>query len=92
MAAMIEVSVAYARPGDPLWMRLEVPDGSNVAEVLEASGLLQRCPEIDLANVKIGVFGKLRKLDAVVEAGERVEVYRPIIADPKTVPRRTQAA
>lgn len=92
MSSMMEVSIAYARPGDPLWLRLEVAEGSTVQEVLEASGLLQRCPEIDLANVKIGVFGKLRKPDAVVEAGERVEVYRPIIADPKTVPRRTQAA
>ena len=92
MSSMMEVSVAYARPGTPLWKRLEVPEGSTVADVLETSGLLEQCPEIDLETAKIGVFGKLRKPDAAVEPGDRVEVYRPIIADPKTVPRRRQAA
>ena len=92
MASMMEVSVAYARPGNPLWKRLSVPEGSTVADVLEASGLLEQCPEIDLEKAKIGVFGKLRKPDAPVEPGDRVEVYRPIVADPKTVPRRSQAA
>jgi len=56
--------------------------------VIEKSGLLTMFPEIDLETQKAGIFGKLTKLDAVVEEGNRVEIYRPITADPETVERR----
>ena len=92
MGSMIEVSIAYASPDRPSWQRLEVAAGSTVGDVVEASGLLARHPELDLSTVKIGVFGRLRAADAPVEAGDRVEVYQPIIADPKTVRRRPRAA
>ncbi|CAG0963169.1 partial hypothetical protein, partial [Anaerolineae bacterium] len=52
------------------------------------SGILKRFPEIDLGQQKVGIFGKLVKLDLPVKEGDRIEIYRPIIADPKTVRRR----
>ncbi len=69
-------------------MKLEVPDGSTVRQALELSGILERFPTIDLETQKVGIFGKLTKLDAVLENGNRVEIYHPITADPETVERR----
>ncbi|MCK7502054.1 MAG: RnfH family protein [Comamonadaceae bacterium] len=68
-------------------MRLKLSSGSNVKQAIEASGLLQRYPEIDLAKNKLGIFGKLTKPDVVLRDRDRVEIYRPLIADPKEVRR-----
>lgn len=84
----MNVGVAYADKFRQIWLKLDVPDGSTVREAIEISGLLKQFPEIDLDRQKIGVFGKLTKLDAVLEEGTRVEIYRPITADPETVERR----
>jgi len=72
-------------------MKLEVPDDSNVEKVIELSGILKQYPEIDLSNQKVGIFGKIAKLDAEVKEGDRIEIYRQITADPKTVQRRQVA-
>jgi putative ubiquitin-RnfH superfamily antitoxin RatB of RatAB toxin-antitoxin module len=66
-------------------LELPVPHraGLTVRQALLASGLGARCPEIDLGEVRCGVWGKPREPDALVEPGERVEVYRPLRADPK---------
>jgi putative ubiquitin-RnfH superfamily antitoxin RatB of RatAB toxin-antitoxin module len=69
-------------------MRLEVPDNSVVEEAIRRSGILERFPEIDLTKQKVGIFGKLVKLDSPINDGDRIEIYRPITADPKTVKRR----
>jgi len=84
----MNVGAAYDNGKKHVWLKLEVPDGSTVKEVLELSGILRMFPEIDLENHKVGVFGKLVKLDVVVEDGNRVEVYRGITADPEAVERR----
>ncbi len=84
----MNVGAAYDNGKKQVWLKLEVPDGSTVREVIELSGLLSMFPEIDLENQKTGVFGRIQKLDTVVEDGSRVEVYRPITADPETVERR----
>lgn len=84
----MKVGVAYAMPGRQAWLTLDVAEGSTVGEVIAASGILAMFPEIDLATQKVGVFSKLSSLDAVVEEGARIEIYRPITADPKTVRRR----
>ena len=68
--------------------KLEVPDGSTVQQVIEYSGLLTRFPQIDLDTQRVGIFGKLAKLTAKVAEGDRIEIYRPITADPETVERR----
>ena len=87
----MNVGVAYADKFKQVWLKLDVPEGSTVRDAIEKSGLLTQFPEIDLNKQKIGVFGKLTKLDSVLEEGTRVEIYRPITADPETVERRDRA-
>lgn len=84
----MQIGVAYSEPGNQVWLNIEVPDESTVQEAIDRSGILKQFPHIDLAAQKVGVFGKLVKLDAALKAGDRVEIYRGIIADPETVPRR----
>jgi uncharacterized protein len=84
----MQVGVAYAENHQQVWLRIEVPEGASVMEAIEQSGLLGRYPHIDLSVQKVGVFGKVVKLDAPLTAGDRVEIYRPIVCDPTQVPRR----
>lgn len=84
----MNVGVAYADKFKKVWLKLEVPDGSTVLEAIEYSGLLLRFPEIDLDTQRVGIFGKLTKLTTRVAEGDRVEIYRPITADPEAVERR----
>jgi uncharacterized protein len=87
----ITVEVAYARPEAQLILSLEVPVGTTVLEAVRLSGIVERFPEIDPAGAKLGIFGKLTRGDTVLKAKDRVEIYRPLIADPKEV-RRQRAA
>ena len=87
----MQIGVAYAEAGQQIWLTVEVPDTSTVKEAIERSGILKSFPTIDLEAQKVGVFGKLVKLDAALRAGDRVEIYRPITCDPQTVPRRDGA-
>jgi len=84
----MNVGVCYAEANRQLWMRMEVPEGSNVQQAIELSGVLKQFPEIDLEQQKVGIFGKLAKLDAELREGDRIEIYRQITADPKKVKRR----
>ncbi len=84
----MNVGVCYAEAERQLWLRLEVPDGSTIQETIELSGLLKQYPHIDLETQKVGVFGKLAKLDTPIKEGDRVEIYRKITADPQQVQRR----
>lgn len=84
----MQIGVAYSEPGQQIWLNIEVPDESTVKESIERSGILKQFPHIDLGIQKVGVFGRLVKLDARLKPGDRVEIYRGIIADPETVPRR----
>jgi putative ubiquitin-RnfH superfamily antitoxin RatB of RatAB toxin-antitoxin module len=90
-AEKIPVEVAYALPGKQLLVTVDVVPGATLEEAIRASGILQRYPEIDLDKNKVGVFGKLGKLTDTLYAGDRVEIYRPLIADPKEV-RKKRAA
>lgn len=87
-AESIRLEVAYALPQRQELVRLTLPEGSTVQQAIEASGLLQKYAEIDLKNNKVGIFGKLSRLDAVVRHRDRVEIYRPLIADPKEVRKK----
>ena len=84
----MQVGVVYSEPGQQVWLNLEVPDESTVVEAIVRSGFLKQFPHVALAERKLGIFGRVVKPDAVLKAGDRVEIYRPIIADPETVPRR----
>lgn len=84
----MQIGIAYSEPGQQIWLNIEVPDETTVADGIERSGVLKQFPHIDLATQRVGVFGRLVKLDAALKPGDRIEIYRAIIADPETVPRR----
>lgn len=84
----MQVGVAYSEPNQQVWLTIEVPEQTTVQEAIELSGILRQFPQVDLARQKVGVFGRLAKLDAPLKPGDRVEIYRGIICDPATVPRR----
>lgn len=88
---LIRVEIAYARPDEQLILSVEVPEGSTLEQAIIASGVQERFPEIDLQTAKVGVFGKLSKLAATVRPGDRIEIYRPLLADPKEVRKRRAA-
>ena len=84
----MQIGVAYSEPAQQIWLNLEVPDGATVREAIDRSGLLNLFPHIDLEAQKVGIFGKLVKLEAPLRPGDRIEIYRPITCDPQIVPRR----
>ncbi len=90
MAEAINIQVVYAQPDKQTLVDLVLPAGSTLAQALDASGLLLQ-HEIDVASGKFGIYGKLSKPDTVLRNHDRVEIYRPLIADPKEV-RKARAA
>jgi len=84
----MRVGVAYADRLQQIWLRIDVPEGATALDAIERSGLLGMYPGIDLETQKIGIFGKVVKLDTPLQTGDRVEVYRPIVCDPTQIPRR----
>lgn len=86
--AGIRVEVAYALPERQMILALEVPAGATVREAIEASGILSRFAEIDLERNRVGIFSKPVSPEQVLQEGDRVEIYRPLKADPKEVRRR----
>lgn len=76
----MNVSVSYAEQTMQLWLKLELDEGSSVEQAIMQSGILQRVPSIDLAQHKVGIFGKVVKLDRQLVEGDRVEIYCPITA------------
>ncbi len=88
MAETLSIEVAYALPQRQERVPLQLPNGSTVLQAIEASGLLQKHADIDLKKNKVGVFGKLVRLDAPLRDRDRVEIYRPLLADPKEVRRK----
>lgn len=91
-ADKIDIEVCYALPAEQTVIAVKVDPGISVENAIEQSGILKQHPEIDLSVNKVGVFGKLIQLDAVLQSGDRVEIYRPLIADPKESRRKKAAA
>ncbi len=88
----IRVEVAYALPDEQVLLSLEVPEGTTAREAVERSGILERFPEIDLGGTnKLGIFGRLTRADQPLRDRDRVEIYRPLKADPKETRRRRAA-
>jgi len=85
---MLHVEVAYAQEAVQEIIELDVPQGTTLEQVIPQSGILERFPEIDLEKNKVGIFGKISKQDALLREGDRVEIYRPLIADPKASRRK----
>ncbi len=88
---LIEVEIAYALRERQTLIPLSVAPGTTVAQAIEQSAIKEHYPDIDLQRNKVGVFSRLCKLDQELRAGDRVEIYRALIADPKEV-RKKRAA
>ena len=88
MSGRLSIEVCYALPDGQTLIPIELPEGATVQQALDASGILQRFPQIDLTQQKVGVFGKLKSLDTVLVDHDRVEIYRPLIVDPKAARQR----
>lgn len=82
-ASWIAVEVVYAKAEEQALVCLKLPEGSTVAAAIEASGLLDQFPEIDLSVNKVGIFGSVCDLGRILKPNDRVEIYRPLLRDPK---------
>ena len=91
---LIKVEVAYALPDRQLVIPLQVPQGTTLFEAARRSGIADRFDDLDLENAPMGVFGKAERKprERVLEDGDRVEIYRPLVADPKEVRKKRAAA
>ena len=87
----MRVGIAYALPKRQVWLTVEMAEGASIRDAIERSGILTQFPDIDLERQKVGVFGKVAALDTKVEDGDRVEIYRPLVADPKAIKARMKA-
>ena len=91
-AESIKIEVVYGRAEIQMIMTATVAKSATVEEAIKASGIMEKFPEIDLKENKVGIFGKLTKLTASeLHEGDRIEIYRKLIADPKEI-RRQRAA
>lgn len=84
----INIELVYIKPDSQNILKLEVEEGTTILQALESSGLLEQFPEIDLDVNKVGIYSKIKPLDTVLQADDQVEVYRPLLADPKEARRR----
>lgn len=85
---VVEIEIAYAKPEKQVIVTINMPQGTTLAQAVEESGLLVRFPEISGPELKIGVFGVVCKPEQVVKQGDRIEIYRPLIHDPKEARRQ----
>lgn len=88
MSEKITIEVTFALPTKQSLLSLKVADGTSIEAAIEQSGILTMYPEIDLEKNKVGVWSKNKKLHDTLREGDRIEIYRPLIADPKAVRKR----
>ncbi|MCH9026688.1 MAG: RnfH family protein [Proteobacteria bacterium] len=91
MPEYIDIEVAYARPGKQLIVPLNVPVGTTIEKAIALSRIAQKFTEIDPGKLVVGIFGKRAKLDHRLADGERIEIYRPLKADPREIRRQLAA-
>ena len=84
----IQVEVVYALPNEQKVLTEVVDKDSTVEEIIRQSGVLEHYPEIDLSKNKVGIFGRNVKLNTTVQDKDRIEIYRPLLADPKEIRRK----
>jgi uncharacterized protein len=87
-AGFIEIEVAYAKPEQQIIVTINVVQGTTLQQAVQLSGLLERCPDIIRCEFKVGVFGVVCKPDKLVTQGDRVEIYRSLLHDPKAARRQ----
>ncbi len=88
----IHIEVAYATPEAQTIIPLDVEEGCTLETAVDRSGILERFPEINLNQQKVGIFSKQRQLTDVVKDGERIEIYRGLLVDPKAARRQRAVA
>ncbi len=86
-STLMSIEIAYATPQQSWLIALEVEAGTSIKQAITSSGILTQCPTIDLQKNKVGIFSKIVDLDTVLESGDRIEIYRPLILDPKQARR-----
>ncbi len=91
MEKPIKISVAYALPDEGFWQDMAVPAGTTARDAIDNSGVLERFKELDLEALNIGIYAMPAKLDQVLKEGDRIEIYRDLLVDPKTVPRKVRS-
>lgn len=91
MADTLSVQVCYASEGVQFLRDLQVDAGTTLEQAVRLSGVLDAAPEIDLDKMAVGIYSKKKTLDTVLREHDRVEIYRPLIADPKNARRRRKA-
>lgn len=91
MTDTVEIEVVYGRPDKQVLLSLAVPAGSTLEESIKLSGITTHFPEIIPSDAKVGIFSRPEKLSTEVKAGDRIEIYRSLTADPKEM-RKLRAA
>ena len=89
---MPKIEIIYATIDVQDLIELQVAESATIQECIDQSGLLNLYPEIDLKTMKVGIFSQVKSLNHIVKEGDRVEIYRPLIADPKVVRRKKAEA
>ena len=86
--AIIRIEVAYATPARQCVLPLDVPRGCTLAEAIERSSIREEFPGLVIDPAAVGIFGRKAPIDQVLQPGDRVEIYRPLIADPREARRK----
>lgn len=84
----VTIEVVYGTPLKQTLLEVAVDEGATVAQAVEESGILQQYPEIDIDTAKLGIWNKVVRSSSTVKQGDRIEIYRPLVADPKEVRKR----
>lgn len=88
VAELVNIEVVYALPEKQVLLALKVASGSSIEQALQQSGVLRRFPELDLATMKVGIYSRIVPLTTALAGGERIEIYRPLTADPREMRRK----
>lgn len=86
--SLIKIELIYALPDEQTLLTIEVKEGTTIEEAIHQSGILQKYPEISLSETKVGIFSKVTPLTEKLRDRDRIEIYRPLIADPKEMRRK----
>ena len=88
----MKIFLAYAVPGRQVLMSHDVLEGTSIESAIRSSCILEQLPGVDLARNKVGIFGKVKPLDTVLQSGDRIEIYFPVTVDPKSLSKRKASA
>ena len=84
----LQIEIVYATPDEQVLLQLEVEPGTTIGQAIEQSGIESRCPGLNASAAPVGIFGKRARRDTPLKDGDRVEIYRPLVADPKAARRQ----